>query len=79
MIFLSFHLFRLESTSVAELSHWDQKIAAAKDQLAKVSQVNTQLLERVADLTEQQYSLEDQLNTTTKNVHVRAIPVCSCV
>ena len=33
-------------------------------------QLNTQLLERVAALTEQQYSLEDQLNTTTKNVHV---------
>lgn len=63
-------LKKLENTSVAELAHWDQKISAAKDQLAQVSQLNTQYLERVAQLTEQQYSLEDQLNTTTKNVHV---------
>jgi len=63
-------LKRLEKKSAQELSHWDEKIEAAKDQLAKVCLVNTQYLERVAHLTKQQYELEDQLNTTTKNVHV---------
>jgi len=35
-----------------------------------VTALNTRYLERVADLTKTQYQLEDQINTTTKNVHV---------
>ena len=35
-----------------------------------MTEENTIWLERVAKLTKAQYDLEDQLNTTTKNVHV---------
>jgi len=60
----------LENNSVVKLNEWDKKILDAKDDLAKITQQNTRWLERVAKLTKAQYDLEDQLNTTTKNVHV---------
>jgi len=60
----------LEAGSVQKLSEWDKKIQDAKDELAKITAQNTRWLERVANLTKAQYDLEDQLNTTTKNVHV---------
>jgi hypothetical protein len=86
--------FRLERSSTQKLGQWDEKIQAAKDELAEVprhsyavacrispklcrwlslqiTQQNTRWLERVAALTKAQYDLEDQLNTSTKNVHVR--------
>jgi hypothetical protein len=60
----------MENNSVVKLNEWDKKIRDAKDELAKIMQTNTHWLERVAKLTKAQYDLEDQLNTTTKNVHV---------
>lgn len=63
-------LKNLESSSVRKLSEWDIKIREAKDELAEITQQNTRWLERVAKLTKAQYDLEDQLNSTTKNVHV---------
>jgi WD40 repeat protein len=63
-------LKQLELNSVTKLSDWDKKIQMAKDELSRVTQMNTQWLEKVASLTKAQYDLEDQLNTTTKNVHV---------
>lgn len=60
----------MENSSVVKLTEWDKKIQDAKDELAKITQQNTRWLERVAKLTKAQYDLEDQLNTTTKNVHV---------
>ena len=38
--------------------------------LRQITQQNTRWLERVAELTKTQYDLEDQLNSSTKNVHV---------
>jgi hypothetical protein len=63
-------LIRLERESSEDLSDWDKRIQQAKDQLHSVSSANTKWLERVAQLTKQQYDLENQLNNTTKNVHV---------
>jgi len=63
-------LKNLEAGSVQKLNEWDKKIQDAKDELAKITAQNTRWLERVASLTKAQYDLEDQLNTTTKNVHV---------
>jgi chromosome segregation ATPase len=60
----------LERSSVTRLSEWDQRIQAANDELAAITQQNTRWLERVAQLTKAQYDLEDQLNATTRNVHV---------
>src|SRR5690348_1497867 len=37
---------------------------------SQITQQNTRWLERVATLTKTQYDLEDQLNTSTKDVHV---------
>lgn len=63
-------LKNLEAGSVQKLNEWDKKIHDAKDDLAKITSQNTRWLERVANLTKAQYDLEDQLNNTTKNVHV---------
>lgn len=60
----------LEGTSVRKLTEWDRRIMEAKNELATITQQNTSWLERVAQLTKAQYDLEDQLNSTTKNVHV---------
>jgi hypothetical protein len=60
----------LEASSVQRVSEWDQKIQGARDELARITQENTQWLERVAQLTKAQYDLEHQLNATTKNVHI---------
>ena len=60
----------LEEHSVKQLSDWDQKIEDNKDELAQITKKNTMWLERVAKLTKAQYDLEDQLNGSTKNVHV---------
>jgi len=63
-------LQNLEKTSVRKLNEWDHKISEAKDQLAAITKQNTQWLEKVVSLTKAQYDLEDQLNNTTKDVHV---------
>jgi len=63
-------LQNMEETSVRELTDWDRKIQECKDELAEITRQNTTWLERVAKLTKAQYDLEDQLNTTTKNIHV---------
>ncbi len=60
----------LEARSVRRLSKWDERVAAAKDELAQVTMQNTRWLERVAKLTEAQYQLESQLNKSTMSVHV---------
>ena len=60
----------LEEHSVKQLADWDQKIEDNKDELAQITKKNTMWLERVAKLTKAQYDLEDQLNGSTKNVHV---------
>jgi predicted nucleic acid-binding Zn-ribbon protein len=60
----------MEDGSVRELTDWDRKIQECKDELAEITRQNTAWLERVAKLTKAQYDLEDQLNTTTKNIHV---------
>ncbi len=44
----------------------------------QMTEENTQWLDRVAKLTKAQYDLEDQLNTTTKNVHV-SDSMCMCM
>ena len=60
----------LEQSSQRKLQEWDHKITSAKDDLAQITQQNTQWLERVSTLTKAQYELEDQLNSTTSSVHV---------
>jgi hypothetical protein len=52
------------------LDEWDEKLNDASDELSRVTSENTMWLEKVSRLTKAQYELEDQLNTTTKNVHV---------
>lgn len=60
----------LEARSARRLAQWDQKVSAAKDDLAAVTMQNTRWLERVARLTQAQYRLEHQLNKSTRSVHV---------
>lgn len=59
-----------EIKSVKRLADCDKRVAAAKDELSKVTLENTRWLERVAKLTQAQYRLEHQLNKSTKSVHV---------
>lgn len=60
----------LEASSVSKLDEWEEKLNEASDELSRVTSENTMWLEKVSRLTKAQYELEDQLNTTTKNVHV---------
>lgn len=59
-----------EIKSVKRLADCDRRVAAAKDELSKVTLENTRWLDRVARLTQAQYRLEHQLNRSTKSVHV---------
>ncbi|GBG93046.1 hypothetical protein CBR_g58401 [Chara braunii] len=47
-----------------EIAHWNQRIHDAGEQLAKLTQENTACLEKAADLTQLQRSLESVLNAT---------------
>ena len=67
---LRLKLTSLEHSSVHSISEWEGKIAASRDELARVTEQNTRWLDKVAKLTKAQYDLEDTLNHTTKNVHV---------
>ncbi len=60
----------MEKAAIRKVGEWDTKIQEAKDELGQITQQNTRWLEKVASLTKAQYELEDQLNSTTKNVHV---------
>lgn len=67
---LSVKLTELEALSLRKVQMWERKIRAMKEQLADVTQQNTIWLERVALLTHAQYDLEDELNSTTRGMHV---------
>jgi len=62
-------LSALETGGVQRAEEWDQKIEAARNELARITEQNTRWLDKVSKLTKAQYDLEDTLNHT-RNVHV---------
>ena len=63
-------LDQLERGAAQAVRKSDLSLEQKDDQLARITEQNTRWLDKVAKLTKAQYDLEDQLNTTTKNVHV---------
>eukprot|EP01083_Nonionella_stella_P289690 985844_1 len=64
-------LEKMERDSARKLVKWDNEIRKAEDDLSMVTYENTRSLEKVAELTKMQYTLEDQLNAASKNIHVQ--------
>lgn len=60
----------LEEESERQVAEWEAKLEEAKSELAKITRENTTRLEQVGELTKRQYSMEEKLNVSTKNVHV---------
>jgi len=57
-------LKRQEAKNVAELDSWDLKVRQATDRLAAATRRNTELLQMVAELSQQEARLENALNST---------------
>eukprot|EP00741_Cyanophora_paradoxa_P024459 tig00022075_g23616.t1 len=70
-------LKRQEMKNAAELELWESKVRKATDQLAEVTRRNTELLQRVAELSQKQSKLESALNSTQNTLVAEFAPSAS--